>query len=104
MFITNTVFFAFLQLRDYVIYDTFTQVSIILAHIFIVLFVLVVILLTYRIITFHNEHPQLSQNLKKASELILKDDQADQLVSSNIFLSEKKKIDLRDIFYPQINN
>jgi hypothetical protein len=26
------------------------------------------------------------------------------LVSTNVFLSEKKKIDLRDIYYPQINN
>lgn len=57
MFITNTVFFAFLQLRDYVIYDTFTQVSLILAHIFIIAFVIVIILLTYRVLSFNREHP-----------------------------------------------
>lgn len=26
------------------------------------------------------------------------------MVSTNIFLSEKKKIDLRDLYYPQVNN
>lgn len=46
----------------------------------------------------------MSDKIKKASELILQDDEADQLVSTNVFLSEKKKIDLRDIYYPQVNN
>lgn len=67
MFITNTVFFAFLQLRDYNIYDTFSQVGLILAHFIILLFVIISVLLAYRVISFHREHPQMSENIKKAS-------------------------------------
>ena len=104
LFITNTVFFAFLQLRDYNIYDNFTQVSLILAHFVIIFFVVLSILIAYRIISFHREHPTMSENIKKATDLILQDDEYDRNISTNIFLSEKKKIDLRDLYYPQVNN
>jgi hypothetical protein len=76
LFITNTVFFACLQLRDYTIHDTFSQVSLILAHLFLLLFGVVVFLLVYQVVQFSREHPQLADNLKKASELILKDEEA----------------------------
>ena len=104
MFITNTVFFAFLQLRDYNIYDTFTNVSLVLAHFMILFFVVLSIMVAYKVISFHRDHPQMSENIKKASDLILRDEEYEQNVSTNIFLSEKKKIDLRDLYYPQINN
>lgn len=100
----NTVFFAFLQLRDYKIYDDMTQVSLIMAHIVIVLFAIAIILITYRILSFYKEYPTLSENMKKAADIILQDDEADQLVSTNVFLSEKKKIDMRNVHYPKINN
>jgi hypothetical protein len=69
----NTVFFAFLQLRDYNIYDNFTEVSLILAHAFIAFFFIVCILVAYRVISFYNEYPTLSDNLKRASDIILQD-------------------------------
>jgi hypothetical protein len=83
----NTVFFAFLQLRDYNIYDTFAQVSLILAHAFIAFFIIVSILVAYRVLSFYQEYPVLSESLKKAADLILQDNEADNLVSTNIFLS-----------------
>ncbi len=104
IFLLNTVFFAFLQLRDYNIYDEFTQASLILAHVLIVFFFIVCILVAYRVLSFYQEFPVLSDNLKKAADIILQDDEADNLVSTNIFLSEKKKIDLRNMYYPKINN
>ena len=67
LFITNTVFFAFLQLRDYNIYDTFAQVGLVFAHFFILFFVVIFILVAYRVISFQKEHPQMSENIKKAS-------------------------------------
>jgi len=53
IFFQNTVFFAFLQMRDYNIYDTETQISIILAHVIIVLLTLVSIFVAYRVISFY---------------------------------------------------
>jgi hypothetical protein len=53
MFMLNTVFFAFLQLRDYNIYDDFTQASLILAHVFIFFFFIVCILVAYRVLSFY---------------------------------------------------
>lgn len=87
MFLINTVFFAFLQLRDYNIYDTFTQVSLILAHLFIIFFAVICALVAYRVLSFYKEYPSLSENLKKAADIILNDEEADNLVSTNIFLS-----------------
>lgn len=52
LFITNTVFFAFLQLRDYSIYDTFAQVGLVLAHFFILFFVVLSIMVAYKVISF----------------------------------------------------
>ena len=46
----------------------------------------------------------MSDNIKKATDLILQDDEYEKNISTNIFLSEKKKIDLRDLYYPQVNN
>jgi Ca2+/Na+ antiporter len=73
LFITNTVFFAFLQLRDYNIYDTFAQVGLVFAHFFILFFVVVSVMVAYKVISFQKEHPQMSENIKKASEIILQD-------------------------------
>jgi hypothetical protein len=87
MFMVNTVFFAFLQLRDYNIYEDFTQVSLILAHAFILFFAIIFVLVLYRILSFYQEYPVLSSNLKKAADIILQDDEADHLVSTNVFLS-----------------
>lgn len=87
IFMVNTMFFACLQLRDYNMYDTFHQVSLILAHVFIAFFVVISILVAYKVLIFYKNHPILSENLKKASELILRDEEADQLISTNIFLS-----------------
>jgi hypothetical protein len=53
MFMLNTVFFAFLQLRDYNIYNDFTQASLILAHVFIVFFIIICILVAYRVLSFY---------------------------------------------------
>ena len=52
-FMLNIVFFAFLQLRDYNIYDDFTQASLILAHVFILLFFILCILVAYRVVSFY---------------------------------------------------
>ena len=41
-----------LQLRDYTLYDTFTQAIVVLAHLFIALFVLIIILQVYQVIFF----------------------------------------------------
>jgi hypothetical protein len=67
MFITSMVFFAFLQLRDYNLYDSFAQAGLIFAHLFILLFVVIAVLVAYRVVAFHREHPQMSENIKKAS-------------------------------------
>jgi len=72
IFIVNTVFFACLQLRDYTIYNNLTLASLVMAHIFLFFFVLISGFVAYRVISFHREHPTLSANLKKASDLILK--------------------------------
>lgn len=53
VFITPTVFFGFLQLRDYNIYDSFAQAGLIFAHLFIVFFVIICIILAYKVISFH---------------------------------------------------
>lgn len=60
LFVTNMVFFAFLQMRDYTIYDTFAQVSLVMAHFVIIFFVILLILVTYNVINFHREHPTMS--------------------------------------------
>jgi hypothetical protein len=67
MFITNTIFFAFLQLRDYNLYDSFAQAGLILAHAFIAIFLIICLLIAYRVVIFHKEHPTMSENIKKAS-------------------------------------
>lgn len=104
LFLLNILLFAFLQLRDYKIYDSFTQVSLILAHVSIFFFALVIIFVTYRVVAFYRQYPSLSENIKKAADIILQDDEAEHQVSTNVYLTEKKKIDLRNLFYPKINN
>jgi hypothetical protein len=104
IFILNTVFFAFLQLRDYTIYDKFTEISLIVAHLFIVLFILISILVAYKVIKFYKSHPRLSHSLKKAADLMMDDEEVDPLAATNVFLSSKKKIDMSNLEYPKINN
>ena len=69
----NTVFFSFLQMRDYNLYDTFSEVSVVFAHITLFFVLLLFIYLIYRVISFFRESPKLSENIKKASNLILKE-------------------------------
>jgi hypothetical protein len=100
----NTIFMAILQLNDYTFYDSFSSASIIMAHIFIVLAIAIIAYLSYKVINFFIQYPKLSENLKKASEIILKDEEIKLLNSTNIFLFEMKKIDLRNLLYPKVNN
>ena len=91
-------------MRDYNLYDTFSEVSVIFAHITLFFVVILYIYLIYRIISFFRESPKLSANIKKASDIILSESEYHKLNSANIFLFEMKKIDLRNIMYPKINN
>ena len=94
----------FLQIRDYEFYDTFSEVGIFVS-IFLFFFMLCFLaMICYRIISFFKEYPKLSDNLKKATDLILQEGEYHQLNSANIFLFEMKKIDLRNILYPKVNN
>ena len=74
MFITNTFFFACLQMRDLNANDSFTQASIGFSFIFMFMFVTILVLVAYRVIKFYRDHPLLSENIKKASDLLLKDE------------------------------
>lgn len=93
-----------MQMRDYTKYDTFYIVSIIVAHIFLFLIAICFVYLSSRVITFFREYPKLSYNLKKATDLLLQESEYQKLNSTNIFLFEMKKIDLRNLYYPKINN
>ena len=69
----STVFFSILQMRDYTMYDTFAEVSVVLAHIFLFFIVMLVVYMVYRILSFYYEYPKLSENIKKANHLILQE-------------------------------
>lgn len=82
----NTIFFIFMQMKDYNQYDTYTLASIVIAHIILVLIAIFFVFLVYRVISLFRENPKLSENLKKATELILQENEYHKLNSSNIFL------------------
>ncbi len=100
----NIILMAFLQMNDYNLYDSFSTASLVFSHLFIAASLTVIGLVIYKLISFFNEYPKLSENLKKASDIIMKDDEFKLLNSGNIFLFERKKIDLRNLMYPKINN
>jgi hypothetical protein len=56
----NLIFMAVLQMRDYNLYDNFSTASIVLAHIFVFVAMLIISLLAYKIIKFFNDYPKLS--------------------------------------------
>ena len=91
-------------MRDYQNYDSFYLAGIIISDILLVALLLVTIFISYKVISFFLEHKKLSSNLKKATDIILQEKDYHKLNSANIFLFEMKKIDLRNIFYPKINN
>jgi hypothetical protein len=100
----NTFFMVTLQMRDYTLYDDFSTASIVVAHILGAFCIIAIGLLIYKVIKFFNEYPNLSENLKKATDIIMQDEDFKLLNSSNIFMFEKKKIDLRNLMYPKVNN
>ena len=100
----NTVFMAILQMRDYNMYDNFATASIAMAHIFMFACLLVIGFIVFKVAKFFSDYPKLSENLKKASDIIMQDEEFKLLNSANIFLFEKKKIDLRNLMYPKVNN
>ena len=100
----NTVFFIFLQMRDYEFYDTFAEASIFTSVFTLFFFVLLLVLICYKIISFFVEYPKLSDNLKKATDIILQEGEYQKMNSANVFMFELKKIDLRNILYPKVNN
>jgi hypothetical protein len=54
-------------------YDTFAEVSVVLAHISLFFIVMLVVYMVYRILSFYYEYPKLSENIKKANHLILQE-------------------------------
>lgn len=62
-----------MQMRDYNQYDSFSQASIVIAHILLVLIGLFFVYLVYRVISFFREYPKLSENLKKATDILLQE-------------------------------
>jgi hypothetical protein len=71
IFYVNTIFFIFFQMRDYNMYDNFTIASLVFSHIVLLVFVITLGLLIYKIVDFFISYPKLSENLKKASDIIL---------------------------------
>ena len=64
------VFFAFLQLRDYTIYDSYAEAGLVFAHLILVLAVVLSVLIAYRVIRFHYSYPKLANKIKKAAKII----------------------------------
>ena len=62
-----------MQMRDYNQYDSFSQASIIISHILLVIIGLFFVYLVYRVISFFREYPKLSENLKKATDILLQE-------------------------------
>ena len=62
-----------MQMRDYNQYDSFSQASIIIAHILLALIGSFLVYLVYRVISFFREYPKLSENLKKATDILLQE-------------------------------
>jgi hypothetical protein len=100
----NMIFMAILQMRDYNMYDDFTMASIALAHIILFVCLVVIGFTVFKVAKFFSDYPKLSENLKKASDIIMQDEEFKLLNSANIFLFERKKIDLRNLMYPKVNN
>ena len=62
-----------MQMRDYNQYDSFSQASVIISHILLVIIGLFFVYLVYRVISFFREYPKLSENLKKATDILLQE-------------------------------
>lgn len=56
----NTVLMAFLQMRDYNNYDTFSMASLALSHIFVIACLAIIGILIYKIMSFFNQYPKLT--------------------------------------------
>lgn len=64
----------------------------------------VLVISIVRVVNFFRQYPKLSTNIAKATDMILQENEYHQLHSQNMFLFDMKKIDLRDLVYPKINN
>lgn len=69
----NMIFMAILQMRDYNMYDDFTMASIALAHIILFVCLVVIGFIVFKVAKFFSDYPKLSENLKKASDIIMQD-------------------------------
>ena len=81
-----TSFSFFFQARDYTFYDDFNKASIFISLLVFFILVCLVAVVCYRVISFFTEYPKLSENLKKATDLILQEGEYQKLNASNIFL------------------
>ena len=56
----NTIFFIFMQMKDYNNYDAFSMGSIVMADITLVVFVGILVYIAYKVIGFFREYPKLA--------------------------------------------
>jgi Ca2+/Na+ antiporter len=107
MYFCNILFipillYAILNVKDYNIYNQSCIYSIILSWIAFMILISFYVIAFVRLVIFFKSYPKLSDSLIKATDIIQKDS-SDKNTEQNIFMFDKKKIDLSDLQYPKIN-
>lgn len=100
---TPLVYYFFLNMREYSQTGNQEIASIVVSWIFFFIYISILLLSLIKVVTFFRNHPKLSINITKATNMILQEDEYHQLHSQNMFLFDMKKIDLRDLLYPKVN-
>lgn len=99
------VFYFILNFKEYAyISNGIGIASAVVSWLSFVVFVGVTVLCTMRVVNFFKQYPKLSVNISKAADMILQENEYHLLHSQNMFLFDMKKIDLRNLLYPKINN
>lgn len=58
-------------MKDYTNYNTFSMASIVVSDLILIFFALTFVFLAKTVISFFMEYPKLSENLKKATDILL---------------------------------
>jgi hypothetical protein len=104
LFYTPLLFYFVLNMRDYTAGTAHSIASIAFSWVFFAVFILIFVMSTVKVIAFFRNYPKLSGNIAKATDLILQENEYHLMHSQNMFLFDMKKIDLRDLLYPKVNN
>lgn len=100
---TPTIFFAFMQMRDYTVVYPVVGFSIFISLVYLLLFLAALCWFMYKVISFAKKYPVTMEALAKAYNLIKTSPPQMMELEENKFNLDENEIDIRNLSEPRIN-